>query len=237
MRYTKKELKEVEDFNKSIYKIKKSSIKGAGKGLYSKIYIPKGTVLDEYRGKYYKEEEYFRKKIDPEYVWKVENGYVDAYPIKKYSNVLRYVNAPKTIQEAPMINSFVEIVRDRVYYRSSRDIEPGDEIIVDYGGGYFSKGRDQPHTYEPEEGYRCSPDRIIKAFSMLLANRDNRVHYGRQDIIIDEYSIGENPILLYWSMDDHGNIIDGGIELYYVPGTVVSIYCPNNIIYFRFLVT
>ena len=49
MRYTKKELKEAEDFNKSIYKIKKSSIKGAGKGLYSKIHIHKGTVLDEYR--------------------------------------------------------------------------------------------------------------------------------------------------------------------------------------------
>ena len=76
---------------------------------------------------------------------------------------------------------------------------------------------------------------LIKAFSILLSNKENSARYGRQDIIIDEYTIGENPILLYWSMDEHGNVIDGGIDIEYTPGTVVSLYCPNNIIYFRFL--
>ena len=55
--------------------------------------------------------------------------YVDSsHP--RYSNWLRYVNAARHISEQ---NVMAQLCDGRVYYRTSRDMAPGTELLMDYG--------------------------------------------------------------------------------------------------------
>ena len=126
-----------EFLNKEDYTIKRSTIKNAGKGAFTNIYLPKGTVLNYYKGKKLSKKQYDRLS-DSEYVWELSgrNGvpvYVDGKD-KKKSNWLRYLNDPKKNSK---INVEPYQYKQKIYYRTIKKVKPGDELFISYGDEYW----------------------------------------------------------------------------------------------------
>ena len=122
--------------SKEDYIIKKSTLPQAGKGAFTNIYLPKGTVLGEYRGKKLTKKQY-NSLNDQSYVWELSSPkgvfYIDAKPIKK-NNWLRYLNDSRKSSK----NNVEEYqYRGKVFYRTTKNIKPGSELFVYYGEDYF----------------------------------------------------------------------------------------------------
>lgn len=129
----------LKEFQKDIC-IKSSTIKGAGLGVFAKKFIPKGTLIGWYRGIFKTEEEWENTDQD-QYIWRLQDEYdndyyIDGYPIKK-SNKLRYVNGARTPSQFLSINVEAYQSYDKIWYRTSKKINKGMELIVDYGDEYF----------------------------------------------------------------------------------------------------
>ena len=118
--------------------VKKSTLPGAGKGLFAKKFIPKGTKIVEYKGR-------IRtwKEVDPN---KHDNGYI--YYVKRYhvidaaghkSALARYANDARGIARVKGITNNSEYTEEglKVYITSVKDIPAGAEILVAYGKEYW----------------------------------------------------------------------------------------------------
>lgn len=118
--------------------VKKSKLPGAGKGLFAKNIIPKGTLIVEYKGR-------IRtwKEVDPN---KHDNGYI--YYVKRYhvidalrttTSLARYANDARGIARVKGITNNAEYVEKglKVYIKSIKNINPGEEILVPYGKEYW----------------------------------------------------------------------------------------------------
>lgn len=117
--------------------VKRSKIPGAGKGLFTKKFIEKGTRIVQYKGK--------------NTVWKAIqqqefNGYV--YYIKRdlvidarnYTKTFgRYANDAKGINKLKKLNNNSHYVEDgqKVFIEALKDINAGEEILVSYGKEYW----------------------------------------------------------------------------------------------------
>lgn len=124
--------------NLDLLELKKSKIRNAGIGCFSKTIIPAGTMIGPYNGRYMKLIE--RNKVrDGTYIWKINNDlFVDGKKFKK-NNPLRYVNGAKTALQKSKINCEVKFINSKVYYMTIRDILPNEELIISYGDHYFPK--------------------------------------------------------------------------------------------------
>jgi len=131
----------------SIFYLKPSrKISTNPRGLHTKILLPKGTMISEYKGKIRTEKEaediadrcrqkYVRSKnakdMEPcVYFFGVsgDNGkkwVIDGY---KSKSPAVYVNADKTLVNAEFVQT-----KDRVFLIALSDIRPGSEIIAHYG--------------------------------------------------------------------------------------------------------
>lgn len=118
--------------------IKRSGIPGAGKGLFTKNFIPKGTRIVEYKGKVttWKEVNHDEGK----------NGYI--YYVKRYhvldarhhvKALARYANDAMGISRVKGVrnNSSYETNGLKVYIDAAKDIPAGSEILVGYGKEYW----------------------------------------------------------------------------------------------------
>ena len=121
--------------------VKKSRIPGAGKGLFTKQFIEKGTRIVQYKGK--------------RTAWKAIqqqefNGYV--YYIKRdlvidarnYTKTFgRYANDAKGINKLKKLNNNGRYVVEgrSVFIEAAKDINAGDEILVSYGKEYWDAVR------------------------------------------------------------------------------------------------
>lgn len=118
--------------------VKKSTIPKAGKGLFTKIFIPKGKKIVEYKGK--------------KTVWKDvkdddgKNGYIfyinrncviDALPSKK--ELGRYANDARGLIRIEGIKNNSEYVVEgkRCFIVARKDIPVNSEILVGYGADYW----------------------------------------------------------------------------------------------------
>ncbi|MEI2757421.1 MAG: SET domain-containing protein-lysine N-methyltransferase [Chitinophagaceae bacterium] len=129
--------------------VKKSKLPGAGKGLFAKKFIPKGTRIVEYKGRIKT-----WKEVNPD---KHENGYI--YYVKRYhvidaaktfSALARYANDARGIARVKGITNNSEYIEEglKVYIKSVKDIFPGEEILVAYGKEYWDAIR---HNIRSEE--------------------------------------------------------------------------------------
>lgn len=119
--------------------VKKSTLPGAGKGLFTKVLIPKGTRIVEYKGKIvtWKEVEDMAEDRNG-YVFFFNNQYcIDAWKTKK--SVAHFANDARGLVRLPGVTNNTEYVTEkkRCYIEASKNIPAGSEIFVGYGAEYW----------------------------------------------------------------------------------------------------
>ena len=119
--------------------IKKSSLPGAGKGLFTTVFIPKGTRIVEYKGQIVSWKEVEKMADDRNgYVFFFNNQYcIDAWKTKK--GIAHYANDAQGLVRIEGVKNNAEYVTEkkRCYIEAARDIPAGSEILVGYGGEYW----------------------------------------------------------------------------------------------------
>jgi len=122
---------------KQLY-LKKSGLPGAGKGLFTKKDIPKGTVIVEYKGRIHTWDEIKHEDGKNGYLYYINSKRViDAKPYKKA--LARYANDARGWGRAEGLRNNAEYIEKdkRCYIKSTRRILKGEEIFVGYGREYW----------------------------------------------------------------------------------------------------
>lgn len=118
--------------------IKKSTLPGAGKGLFTKKFIPKGARVAEYKGKISTWKEVDHHNGLNAYIY-----YVNRYHVidsSKYTrNLARYANDAKGSENGlkAVNNCHFVIEKYRVFLEAKKDISPKSELLVGYGKEYW----------------------------------------------------------------------------------------------------
>jgi hypothetical protein len=136
---------------KQLY-VKTSTLPGAGKGLFTKKFIPKGTRLVEYKGRTRSWKEVQQDEDESPYIYYVKRNFViDALNDKKA--MARYANDARGLQRVKDINNNAEYVEDgvRVFIEAAKDIPAGGEIFVSYGPEYWQVIRHNMRIDEKEK--------------------------------------------------------------------------------------
>lgn len=128
----------MELFDEFLY-VKKSTLPNAGKGLFTKRFIPKGSRITEYKGEIYTWKE-VEKMADYRngYVFYFNKNYViDAWKTKK--GVAHFANDAKGITRIPGLknNAEYDTEKKRCYLVATKDIPAKSEIFVGYGPEYW----------------------------------------------------------------------------------------------------
>ena len=125
--------------------IKKSSLKGAGKGAFARKDIATKTKLGEYSGRLI-DKEAFDKLKDTLYTFEVTKKFEGRYYLfyidasdPKHSSLLRYVNGALGKKQKKLVNVESYQYAEKIYYRACRDIKKGEELIIDYGDNYWDE--------------------------------------------------------------------------------------------------
>jgi SET domain-containing protein len=124
-------------FEKELF-IKKSTLPGAGMGLFAKTFIPRGTRIVEYKGRIMNWKDLEEKEWSNGYLFYVtRNHVINARPYKK--SLARYANDAKGLVKKKGIrnNAVYSTTGRRVFIETTTDIQPGTEILVDYGTDYW----------------------------------------------------------------------------------------------------
>lgn len=112
---------------------------GAGKGLFSKVLIKKGTIIIEYRGKITSWEDANHDDGKNAYIYYVNKYHViDAGKNIKWP--ARYANDARGIKQIKgLTNNSTYIVdeNDKVFIKAFKNIPAGAEILVGYGKRYW----------------------------------------------------------------------------------------------------
>jgi len=134
-------------------KIKRSTLPGAGKGLFTTKFIPKGTRIVEYKGKISSWKEADHQNGGNGYIYYVKRYHViDALPRPKA--LARYANDAQGMIKVKGITNNSDYVEDglKVYIESKKDIPANSEIFVGYGKEYwdvikaFKKSQKNTHS-------------------------------------------------------------------------------------------
>ncbi|MEO9020503.1 MAG: SET domain-containing protein-lysine N-methyltransferase [Ginsengibacter sp.] len=118
--------------------IKRSKIPRAGEGLFTKQFIPKGTLIVEYKGRAKKWKEVLEGKVFNGYVYYINRNHViDAMTFKKA--LARFANDAKGLTKVKGLsnNSIYVVQKYKVFIRAAKNIYPGEEILVPYGKEYW----------------------------------------------------------------------------------------------------
>lgn len=118
--------------------VKESVLPGAGKGLFAKEFIPKGSRIVEYKGRITTWKEVDDNDGNNGYIYFVKRNHViDAS--RHASALARYANDARGLKRVKGITNNSEYVEDglKVYIESRKDIPAGTEILVEYGKEYW----------------------------------------------------------------------------------------------------
>lgn len=119
--------------------VKKSTLPGAGKGLFTKVFIPKGTRIVEYKGEKltWKEVEQMADDRNGYVFYFTSRHVIDAWNTKKA--LARYANDARGLVRVDGIKNNSDYVtkKKRCYIEATRDIPKGSEILVAYGAEYW----------------------------------------------------------------------------------------------------
>jgi SET domain-containing protein len=118
--------------------VKRSTLKGSGKGLFTTKDIAKGKKIVEYKGKITTWKEVDDRKGLNGYIYYVNRNHViDAATTK--DALARYANDAKGLMRTDGItnNCTYNIEGTRVYIVAMRNIPDGSELFVGYGKEYW----------------------------------------------------------------------------------------------------
>lgn len=119
--------------------IKKSSLANAGKGLFTKKFIPKGTRIVEYKGEILAWKEVQKLADDRNgYVFYVNSKHcIDAWNYRKCK--ARYANDARGITRISGQTNNAEYMEEnkKCYITANKDIPAYSEIFVEYGAEYW----------------------------------------------------------------------------------------------------
>jgi len=118
--------------------IKKSTLPGAGKGLFTKKTIPKGTRIVEYKGKVTTWKEVDHLDGLNAYIFYINRNHViDGSKHKKAFG--RFANDAKGSKKGSgLINNCKYVVDgSKVFLESKKEILPDEEILAGYGKEYW----------------------------------------------------------------------------------------------------
>ena len=106
----------------------------AGFGAFSRTFLKSNTWLGEYDGEILLEEDDY---IVSDYAWEMYRSgnlsyFIDAALVER-SNWLRWLNCPKTIAGYNVDGMYCY---GKVYYLTTKDVYPGQELQVYYGFDY-----------------------------------------------------------------------------------------------------
>ncbi len=119
-------------------RVKKSGLPGAGKGLFAKSFIPKGTRIVEYKGDITTWKEVDHEDGENGYIYFVKRNHViDA--LRTPEALARYANDARGIARVKGVSNNSEYKEEglKVYITSIKDIPAGGEILVEYGKEYW----------------------------------------------------------------------------------------------------
>lgn len=139
-----------------------STLKGAGQGVIAVRDLPKGSVLLPYMGQLlsYREVGLRDFNEDMDYTWcPLKNGLamldmtpeelmagpkaddmsfcVDSKEFTEKTNLGRYVNGAKSREQCELINVKMCELGRVMYFRTTKAIRAGTELITNYGGSYW----------------------------------------------------------------------------------------------------
>ncbi|MEP7256797.1 MAG: SET domain-containing protein-lysine N-methyltransferase [Flavitalea sp.] len=118
--------------------VKKSTIPDAGKGLFTRKLIPKGSRIVEYKGKISTWKDALHDDGKNGYIYYIKRNHViDALAYKSY--LARYANDARGLKRVKGILNNAEYVEDglRVFIEAKKDIPANTEILVGYGKEYW----------------------------------------------------------------------------------------------------
>jgi SET domain-containing protein len=118
--------------------VKRSTLKGAGKGLFTKTDIVRDTKIVEYKGKITKWKDVNDRKGLNGYIYYVtRNHVIDAWDTKEA--FARYANDARGMLRTDGLsnNCTYRIEGLRVFIYSMRNIPAGSELFVGYGKEYW----------------------------------------------------------------------------------------------------
>lgn len=118
--------------------VKPSLLPGAGNGLFTTVFIPKGTRIVEYKGKITTWKEVDHREGTNGYIYYVKRDHViDASRTR--SALARYANDARGISRLKGLGNNAVYVEDglKVYIQATADIPAGSEIFVKYGKEYW----------------------------------------------------------------------------------------------------
>jgi SET domain-containing protein len=118
--------------------VRRSTLPGAGKGLFTKKAIPKGTRIVEYKGRITSWKDSDHRNGSNGYIYYVKRYHViDALPYPKA--LARFANDARGIVRIKGITNNSEYLEDglKVYITATKDIPANAEIFVGYGKEYW----------------------------------------------------------------------------------------------------
>lgn len=118
--------------------VKKSTIPGAGKGLFTKVALAKGTRIIEYKGKISTWKEANHKEGMNAYIYYINRNHVIDSSSNK--NLARYANDAKGSEKVQTLTNNCKYVQDakfRVFIEATKNIPAQAEILVPYGKEYW----------------------------------------------------------------------------------------------------
>jgi SET domain-containing protein len=114
--------------------VKKSGLPQAGKGLFTNVFIPKGTRIAEYKGTIIK---WKAAKSADKYIFYINRDHViDAGSSRAFA---KYANDAKGLSRLKGTgnNSIYAVEGKSVFIDAVKNIPAGSEILVDYGKEYW----------------------------------------------------------------------------------------------------
>ncbi|KAG8861135.1 hypothetical protein FRC20_011501 [Serendipita sp. 405] len=109
--------------------------------------IPRDSIIAPYTGEYYREDTASNRELVAKYLQRNYN-----YELNKQlhidgtrsGNETRFINDPRNPSKANCRSDFVWVGGDlHLTIRTSKDIFPGDEILLSYGENYWSTDPEQ----------------------------------------------------------------------------------------------
>lgn len=152
---------------KQLY-VKKSTIPNAGKGLFTKNFIAKGTRIIEYKGKTSTWKEVKDEDGKNAYIFFVNRNHViNAQHVM--TSLARYANDARGLTRIKGVvnNCDYETEGVKAYIVAKKDIPAKSELFVDYGSDYWKVIRENIKLWAKEAKEKAKEDLAAKKAKTL----------------------------------------------------------------------